>query len=152
MRSRVSSGSRYSVTNVVIFTPRTCDHQLPARSAPSRAVPHREHCAGGGTSSRSSGSGSRDSPAPTWSRWCSSSGSRSGARMAGASGSLQRESSPAKFVYEDLARDRLAAANAVLEFLRLPQLDADDLPLHKQADSRTETYVDLARPAMSSPG
>jgi LPS sulfotransferase NodH len=35
---------------------------------------------------------------------------------------------PCKIVYEDLARDRLAAANAVLEFLRLPQLDADDLP------------------------
>ena len=61
---QASSGSRYSVTNVVIFTSRTCDHQLPARSAPSRVVPHREHCAGGGTSSRSSGSGSRDSPAP----------------------------------------------------------------------------------------
>src|SRR5215470_14922720 len=35
-----------------------------ARSAPSRVVPHREHSAGGGTSSRSSGSGSRDSPPP----------------------------------------------------------------------------------------
>ena len=62
---QASSGSRYPVTNVVIFTSRTCDHQPPARSAPSRVVPHREHSAGGGTSSRSSGSGSlRRSPGP----------------------------------------------------------------------------------------
>ena len=62
---------------------------------------------------------------------------------------------PCKVVYEDLARDRLAVANAVLEFLRLPQLDADDLPpvrYRKQADSLTETYVNLVRSAMSSPG
>ena len=73
--------------------------------------------------------------------------------MAGGSGSHQRESSPAKSVYEDLARDRLAAANTVLEFLRLPQLDADDLPpvrYRQQADTLTETYVDLVRSAMSS--
>jgi LPS sulfotransferase NodH len=57
-------------------------------------------------------------------------------------------------VYEDLARDRLAVANAVLEF-RLPQLDADDLPpvrYRKQADSLTERYVDLIRAAMRAPG
>jgi len=48
----------------VIFTPRTCDHHVPVRHAGSRPVPHREHSAGGGASSRSSGSGSRDSPAP----------------------------------------------------------------------------------------
>jgi trehalose 2-sulfotransferase len=62
---------------------------------------------------------------------------------------------PCEVVYEDLARDRLAVANGVLEFLRLPQLGADDLPpvrYRKQADSLTETYVDLIRSAMSSPG
>jgi hypothetical protein len=45
--------------------------------------------------------------------------------------------------------DRLAA----LEFLRLPQLDADDLPpirYRKQADTLTERYADLVRSAMSS--
>jgi len=36
----------------------------PARRAGSRQVPHREHSVGGGTSSRSSGSGARDSPVP----------------------------------------------------------------------------------------
>ena len=58
-------------------------------------------------------------------------------------------------VYEDLATNRLAVANGVLEFLRLPRLDADHLPpvrYRKQADSLTETYVDLVRSAMSSPG
>ena len=58
-------------------------------------------------------------------------------------------------LYEDLATDRLAVANGVLEFLRLPRLDADHLPpvrYRKQADSQTETYVDLVRSAMSSPG
>ena len=58
-------------------------------------------------------------------------------------------------LYEDLATDRLAVANGVLEFLRLPLLDADHLPpvrYRKQADSLTETYVDLVRSAMSSPG
>jgi hypothetical protein len=48
---------------------------------------------------------------------------------------------PCEVVYEDLARDRLAVANAVLEFLRLPQLDAGHLPpvrYRKQADSLTE--------------
>ena len=58
-------------------------------------------------------------------------------------------------LYEDLATDRLAVANGVLEFLRLPRLDADHLPpvrYRKQADNLTETYVDLVRSAMSSPG
>jgi LPS sulfotransferase NodH len=62
---------------------------------------------------------------------------------------------PCQVVYEDLARDRLAAANAVLEFLRLPQLEAGDLPpvrYRKQADSLTEHYADLVHSAMSSPG
>ena len=62
---------------------------------------------------------------------------------------------PCEVVYEDLARDRLAVANAVLEFLRLPQLDAGRLPpvrYRKQADSLTERYVHLVRSAMSSPG
>jgi LPS sulfotransferase NodH len=62
---------------------------------------------------------------------------------------------PCQVVYEDLTRDRLAVANAVLGFLRLPQLDADNLPpvrYRKQADSLTERYVDLVRSAMSSPG
>jgi hypothetical protein len=43
----------------------------------------------------------------------------------------------------------------VLEFLRLPQLDAGDLPpvrYRQQADSLTERYVDLIRSAMSSAG
>jgi trehalose 2-sulfotransferase len=35
---------------------------------------------------------------------------------------------PCEVTYEDLARDRLAAANNVLGFLRLPQLDAGSLP------------------------
>jgi LPS sulfotransferase NodH len=62
---------------------------------------------------------------------------------------------PCKVVYEDLARDRLAVANGVLEFLRLPRLDADHLPpvrYRQQADSLTETYADLVRSAMSPPG
>ena len=62
---------------------------------------------------------------------------------------------PCQVVYEDLARDRLAVANQVLEFLRLPRLDAGDLPpvrYRKQADSLTERYVDLVRSAMTSPG
>jgi trehalose 2-sulfotransferase len=60
---------------------------------------------------------------------------------------------PCEVVYEDLARDRLAVANTVLEFLRLPQLDADTLPpvrYRKQADSLTERYVHLVRSATSS--
>jgi trehalose 2-sulfotransferase len=60
---------------------------------------------------------------------------------------------PCQVLYEDLARDRLAAANAVLAFLRLPQLDEDTLPpvrYIKQADSLTERYADLVRSAMSS--
>jgi LPS sulfotransferase NodH len=55
---------------------------------------------------------------------------------------------PCEVVYEELSRDRLAVANSVLEFLRLPQLDAGDLPpvrYRKQADSLTERYVDLIR-------
>jgi trehalose 2-sulfotransferase len=62
---------------------------------------------------------------------------------------------PCEVRYEHLARDRLAVANAVLDFLRLPQLDAGDLPpvrYRKQADSLTERYADLVRSAMSSPG
>jgi LPS sulfotransferase NodH len=62
---------------------------------------------------------------------------------------------PCQVVYEDLARDRLAVANEVLRFLRLPQLDAASLPpirYRKQADRLTETYVDLVRSTMSSPG
>jgi LPS sulfotransferase NodH len=62
---------------------------------------------------------------------------------------------PCEVLYEDLARDRLAVANAVLEFLRLPRLDAGDLPpvrYRRQADSLTDRYVDLVRSAMSRPG
>ena len=62
---------------------------------------------------------------------------------------------PCEVVYEDLARDRLGAANGVLEFLRLPQLDAGDLPpvrYRKQADGLTERYADLVRSAMGTPG
>jgi LPS sulfotransferase NodH len=58
---------------------------------------------------------------------------------------------PCEVVYEDLARDRLAVANRVLGFLRLPRLDAGDLPparYRKQADAATERYVDLVRSAM----
>jgi hypothetical protein len=50
---------------------------------------------------------------------------------------------------------RSTTANSVLEFLRLPQLDAEHLPpvrYGKQADSLAETYVDLVRSAMGSPG
>ena len=59
---------------------------------------------------------------------------------------------PYEVAYEDLARDRLAVANGVLEFLCQPQLDADTLPpvrYRKQADSLTERYVHLVRSAMS---
>ena len=62
---------------------------------------------------------------------------------------------PCEVFYEDLSRNRLAVANAVLEFLRLRQLDAAGLPpvrYRRQADSLTETYVNLVRSAMSSPG
>lgn len=62
---------------------------------------------------------------------------------------------PCEVVYEDLARDRLAVANRVLQFLRLPLLDAGDLPpvrYRKQADSLTDRYADLVRSAMTSPG
>jgi len=60
---------------------------------------------------------------------------------------------PCHVLYEDLARDRLAVTNKVLEYLRLPQLDAGDLPpvrYRKQADSLTERYADLVRSAMNS--
>jgi LPS sulfotransferase NodH len=62
---------------------------------------------------------------------------------------------PCQVVYEDLARDRLAAANRALSFLCLPQLDAADLPpvrYRQQADSLTERYADVVRSAMSSAG
>ena len=62
---------------------------------------------------------------------------------------------PHEVLYEDLCRDRLAVTNGVLEFLRLPQLDAGDLPpvrYRRQADSLTDRYADLVRSAMSSPG
>jgi LPS sulfotransferase NodH len=58
---------------------------------------------------------------------------------------------PYEVLYEGLATNRLAVANGVLEFLRLPRLDADHLPpvrYRKQADSLTETCVDLVRSAM----
>jgi trehalose 2-sulfotransferase len=58
---------------------------------------------------------------------------------------------PYEVVYEDLAGDRLAVANGVLEFLSLPQLDARDLPpvrYRKQADTLTDTYADLVRSAL----
>lgn len=60
---------------------------------------------------------------------------------------------PCEVFYEDLARDRLAVVNRVLGFLRLPQLDAADLPpvhYRKQADSLTERYVDLVCSGMTS--
>jgi LPS sulfotransferase NodH len=59
---------------------------------------------------------------------------------------------PCEVRYEDLPEDRLAVANAVLEFLRLPRLEARDLPpvrYRKQADTLTERYVDLVRSAMT---
>ena len=59
---------------------------------------------------------------------------------------------PCEIRYEDLARDRLAVANQVLEFLRLPPLRVSGLPpvrYRQQADSLTERYVDLVRAAMS---
>jgi LPS sulfotransferase NodH len=58
---------------------------------------------------------------------------------------------PCEVVYEDLARDRLAVANEVLDFLCLPKLQARDLPpvrYRQQADSVTEHYVNLVRSAM----
>ncbi len=60
-----------------------------------------------------------------------------------------------KVFYEDLSRDGLAVANAVLGFLHLPRLDAGDLPpvrYRKQADSLTERHANLVRSAMSSLG
>ena len=61
---------------------------------------------------------------------------------------------PHEVRYEDLTQDRLAAANRVLGFLRLPQLDADELPpvrYRRQADTLTELCVDLVRAAVNSP-
>jgi LPS sulfotransferase NodH len=58
---------------------------------------------------------------------------------------------PCEVRYEDLVADRLAVANEVLAFLRLPRLDADGLPpvrYRQQADSATERYVDLVRDAL----
>jgi LPS sulfotransferase NodH len=58
---------------------------------------------------------------------------------------------PCEVVYEDLAQDRLAAANRVLGFLRLPLLDAGRLPpvrYRRQADGLTERYADLVRAAI----
>ena len=55
---------------------------------------------------------------------------------------------PCEVVYEDLVQDRLAVANRVLGFLRLPWLDPAALPpvrYRQQADSLTERYVDLVR-------
>jgi trehalose 2-sulfotransferase len=60
---------------------------------------------------------------------------------------------PCEVFYEELVRDRLATANAVMAFLRLPQLDGDTLPpvrYLKQADGLTERYADLVRSAMSA--
>jgi LPS sulfotransferase NodH len=57
---------------------------------------------------------------------------------------------PWEVTYEDLSRDRLATANTVLGFLRLPELDADSLPpvrYRQQADNLTERYADLVRAA-----
>jgi trehalose 2-sulfotransferase len=62
---------------------------------------------------------------------------------------------PCEVLYEDLATDRLTVVNAVLEFLRLPHLDADDLPpvrYRQQADSLTERYEHVVRSALSSSG
>lgn len=62
---------------------------------------------------------------------------------------------PCEVRYEDLTRDRLAVANRVLAFVRLPQLDAGTLPpvrYRKQADSLTDRYAALVRSAMNAPG
>jgi trehalose 2-sulfotransferase len=62
---------------------------------------------------------------------------------------------PCEVLYEDLATDRLTVVNAVLEFLRLPHLDAGDLPpvrYRQQADSLTDRYEHVVRSALSSPG
>ena len=63
--------------------------------------------------------------------------------------------SPAKSSTKTSRGKGVGAANKVLEFLRLPQLDAGGLPpvrYHQQADSLTERYVDLVRSAISTPG
>jgi LPS sulfotransferase NodH len=58
---------------------------------------------------------------------------------------------PCEVVYEDLAEDRLTAANRVLGFLRLPLIGAGCLPpvrYRQQADSLTDRYADLVRAAI----
>jgi trehalose 2-sulfotransferase len=60
---------------------------------------------------------------------------------------------PCQVVYENLSRDRLAVVNRVLEFLRLPQLDAGGLPpvrYRQQADGLTEQCAALVRSAMAA--
>ena len=59
-----SDGSSHSVTHRAIFTSQTCAHDEPAALTPARLAPHPEHCAGGSAVFRSSGSRSRDRPAP----------------------------------------------------------------------------------------
>jgi trehalose 2-sulfotransferase len=58
---------------------------------------------------------------------------------------------PCEVVYEDLARDRLAVTNRVLQFLRLPPVDGSALPpvrYRPQADSLTEHCVTVVRAAL----
>ena len=57
-------GSSHPVAFRAMLTSATCVHDEPASCAPVRLVPHREHCAGGRASFRSSGSRCRDSPVP----------------------------------------------------------------------------------------
>jgi hypothetical protein len=67
---------------------------------------------------------------------------------------IKRESGLAKSSMKTAYGTGFAVANAVHEFLRVPQLDADQLPpvrYRKQAGTLTERYVDLVRSAMSSP-
>jgi trehalose 2-sulfotransferase len=62
---------------------------------------------------------------------------------------------PCEVTYEELARDRFTIANKVLGFLRLPLLAAGSLPpvrYRKQADSLTDSCVDIVRSAMIASG
>ena len=59
-----SDGSSHSVTHRMIRTSQDCAHDEPAACAPARLAPHPEHSAGGSAVFRSSGSPSRDRPAP----------------------------------------------------------------------------------------
>ncbi len=62
---------------------------------------------------------------------------------------------PCEVFYEDLTGDRLAVANKVLAFLRLPELDVGSLPpvrYQQQADGLTERYVDLVRATLGISG